>query len=284
MVMLAWRRPDGLLKGVNLLCQDEFGIKDCYGTDEMAEDRWHSLVGGMDEQGFFSYIVPLEYCRALIVEARQQNKRGRHKLPVAYAVWRPLIESAETRIQVQTMLDPHPYDAETAILAQRGSELYKMPEFDPWLFEPFASLHPYIQQNLTSESLRKATQRPGSRKKKAAISRQPDAVKREAAINDILDKHIDTRWRLLFDTRLRRQAALFHLIDRQEDAMLVSAVASQLHPDSGVPAREQTFLRELVNRSLDRGLVHLMSEMLENAGLKSWATGFGNFPDFPDEN
>jgi hypothetical protein len=83
---------------------------------------------------------------------------------------------------------------------------------------------------------------------------------------------------------LRRQAALFKLIDRQEDAELVSAVASQLHPDSGVPAREQAFLRELVNRSLDRGLVHLMSEMLENAGLKSWATGFGNFPDFTDEN
>ncbi|MGH2508063.1 MAG: HEAT repeat domain-containing protein, partial [Ktedonobacteraceae bacterium] len=27
MVMMAWHRPDGLLKGVNLLCQDEWGIK-----------------------------------------------------------------------------------------------------------------------------------------------------------------------------------------------------------------------------------------------------------------
>src|SRR5579859_1810078 len=93
MVMLAWLKPDGLLKGVNLLCQDEWGIKDCYGTDEMPLERWQELVSNMDDQGFISFNVPLDYCRALIVEARQQNKRGRHKLPVAYAVWRPLIEA-----------------------------------------------------------------------------------------------------------------------------------------------------------------------------------------------
>jgi hypothetical protein len=32
MVMLAWKRSDGLLKGVNVLYQDTWGIKDCYGT------------------------------------------------------------------------------------------------------------------------------------------------------------------------------------------------------------------------------------------------------------
>src|SRR5215472_16208600 len=32
MVMISWHRPDGLLKGVNVLYQDQWGIKDCYGT------------------------------------------------------------------------------------------------------------------------------------------------------------------------------------------------------------------------------------------------------------
>ncbi len=156
MVMLAWIKPDGLLKGVNLLCQDEWGIKDCYGTDEMPMERWQELVGNMDEQGFISFKVPLDYCRALIVEARQQNKRGRHKLPVAYAVWRPLIESgmpaAKKTLSPPTMLEPLHFDEHTSELAARGDELYKLPEFDPWLFEPFASLHPYVNSYLNLDA------------------------------------------------------------------------------------------------------------------------------------
>ena len=69
MVILSWQRPDGLLKGVNVLYQDEWGIKDCYGTDEMEMERWTELVESMEEQGFGSFKVPLAYCRALITEA-----------------------------------------------------------------------------------------------------------------------------------------------------------------------------------------------------------------------
>ena len=135
MVMLAWSKPDGLLKGVNLLCQDEWGIKDCYGTDEMPLERWLELVGNMDDQGFISFNVPLEYCRALIAEARQQSKRARHKLPVAYAVWRPLIEAGgptpKNAHATSTMLEPLLYDESLGQLAARGDELYQLPEFDP---------------------------------------------------------------------------------------------------------------------------------------------------------
>ncbi|TMC33912.1 MAG: hypothetical protein E6J31_17650, partial [Chloroflexi bacterium] len=86
MIMLSWRRPDGLLKGVNVLYQDQWGIKDCYGTDEMDPDRWMELVSDMNDQGFGSFRVPLEFGRALIAEARAVNKRTRRKLPIAYAI------------------------------------------------------------------------------------------------------------------------------------------------------------------------------------------------------
>src|SRR5205823_1043220 len=35
LIMLSWQRPDGLIKAVNVLYQDSWGIKDCYGSDEM---------------------------------------------------------------------------------------------------------------------------------------------------------------------------------------------------------------------------------------------------------
>src|SRR5204862_8118383 len=95
MVMLAWQRPDGLLKGVNVLYQDEWGIKDCYGTDEMYPVRWMELVSDMNDQGFGSFRVSLEFGRALIAEARAINKRTRRKLPIAYAICSPFIEGEE---------------------------------------------------------------------------------------------------------------------------------------------------------------------------------------------
>ena len=270
MVMLAWLKPDGLLKGVNLLCQDEWGIKDCYGTDEMPLERWQELVSNMDDQGFISFNVPLDYCRALIVEARQQNKRGRHKLPVAYAVWRPLIESGipatkETAPTV-TMLEPLHFDEHTAQLAARGDELYKLPEFDPWLFEPFANLHPYVHNYLNLNAQHGLA--PGRKRKTPAKGSEAQRREQEVLVDTVLEKVIDTRWRLLYDTRLRRQAALFQLVDRTEEADLISAVAAALHPESGVPPKEQPFLRALIHRSLERGLIQIMAEMLEKAPQK----------------
>lgn len=275
MVMLAWLKPDGLLKGVNLLCQDEWGIKDCYGTDEMPLERWQELVSNMDEQGFISFNVPLDYCRALVAEARQQNKRGRHKLPVAYAVWRPLIEAGvpaaprpapKEAPSTITMLEPLHFDEHTSQLAARGEELFKLPEFDPWLFEPFASLHPYVHNYLNLSAQHNLA--PGRKRKGAPRLSETQRREQEVLVDTVLEKVIDTRWRLLYDTRLRRQAALFQLVGRNDEADLISAVAAALHPESGVLPKEQSFLRMLVHRSLERGLIHIMAEMLEKTPQK----------------
>ncbi|HLI69332.1 MAG TPA: HEAT repeat domain-containing protein [Ktedonobacteraceae bacterium] len=281
MVMLSWSKPDGLLKGVNLLCQDEWGIKDCYGTDEMAMERWQELIGSMDGQGFISFKVPLDYCRALIVEARQQNKRARHKLPVAYSVWRPLIESSNSSQKdvpaSATMIEPQPFNETTARLAAHGDELYNLPEFDPWLFEPFSSLHPYINSYLGLDTPR--GHETGRKRKGTGRLSEAQRREREALVDTVLERVIDTRWRLLYDTRLRRQARLFQLVGREEEAQLIGAVAAALHPDSGVLPQHQPFLRALVHRSLERGLIHMMAEMLENVSLRSSPLNFFNNGD-----
>lgn len=283
MVMLAWSKPGNLLKGVNLLYQDEWGIKDCYGTDEMAMERWGELVSSMDTQGFISFQVPLEYCRALIAEARLQNKRARHKLPVAYSVWRPLIESGDpTRKNapdVMTMVEAQPLDETIAQLAARGDELYRLPEFEPWLFEPFTNLHPYINSYLGLDYLQGSDTPSGRKRKPTAKQAEAQRREREALVDSVLEKVIDNRWRLLYDSRLRRQAALFLLVGRAEDAKLVSAVATVLHPDSGVQSQHQPFLRALVHRSLERGLIHMMAEMMESASLRSSPLSFFNNGD-----
>ena len=285
MVILSWQRPDGLLKGVNVLYQDEWGIKDCYGTDEMEMERWTELVESMEEQGFGSFKVSLAYCRALITEARAINKRTRHKVPVAYAVWRPFIEGDDANKKqnppVMTMLDPLPFTPEVATLAQRGDELYALSEFESWFYDPFANIRSYVGPYT---SILGNMQSPSRSRKRKGSQQKADIHKAdlEAIVSEALDKVIDTKWRMLYETRLRRQGALFQLVERTNDASLVSAVASTLHPDSGVPPRNQPFLRAMMHRSLENGLLRLMTEAFENGPFGGLPLDFlSNEDDLP---
>ena len=263
MILMSWKRPDGLLKGVNVLFQDDWGIKDCYGTDEMEPEHWEELVEGMEEQGFSSFEVSLGYCRAVIAEARAVNKRTRHKVSVAYAVWRPLIEGgspAKKSPPVITITQPLPYSPEVAIQAQRGQELFKLPEFTSWFYDPFDAIRSYIAP-YTSQL--RGVANPRGRKRKGPRKTDDLNTHLESIVSEALEKVIDDQWRLLYESRLRRQAALFQQVDRGDEAQLMSAVASTLHPASGVPPQDQPFLRAMMHRTLESGLVRLMTELFE---------------------
>lgn len=275
MVMLSWQRSDSLLKGVNVLFQDTWGIKDCYGTDEMEVDSWAELVESMEEQGFGSYQVPLDYCRALIADARAMNKRTRHKLPVAYAIWRPLIEDNESTNKnapaTMIMLEPRAFTPELARIAQRGDKLLELREFETWTFEPFASIQPYVNSYINAAGPVNSSR---GRKRKAGKK-----ASQEMIVSDVLEKVVDDKWRQLYETRIRREGALFHFVGREDDALLASAVAAALHPDSGLAPQEQPFLRAFMHRSLSNGLLRMMAEALESGP-------FGSLPLdlFPDED
>jgi len=267
MVMLSWRRSDGLLKGVNVLYQDTWGIKDCYGTDEMEVKSWSELVESMEEQGFGSYRVSLDYGRALIADARAMNKRTRHKLPVAYAIWRPLIEGNESTEKhapiAMIMLEPLAFTPDLAQVAQRGDELLELQEFESWTFEPFESIRPYVNSYIEAAGSVNSTR---GRKRKGGRK-----ASQETIVSDVLERVVDDKWRLLYESRLRRQGALFQYVGRKDDAMLVSAVTAALHPDSGLAPQEQPFLRAFMHRSLNNGLLRMMAEAMEGGS-------FGSFP------
>jgi len=270
MVLLAWKRSDGLLKSVNVLNQDTWGIKDCYGTDEVEVESWSELVEGMEEQGFGSYQVSLDYCRALIADARAMNKRTRHKLPVAFAIWRPLIESIEASSKNDStpkiMLDQAVLTPDLAQLVKLGDELLDLQEFETWTFEPFDSIKPYVNSYIEASG---NVNSPRARKRRGGLK-----ASQETIVSEVLEKVVDDKWRLLYESRLRRQGALFKYIGRGDDALLVSAVSAALHPDSGLAPSEQSFLRAFMHRSLSNGLLRIMAEALEGGP-------FGSFPFGP---
>jgi hypothetical protein len=266
LIMLSWSRKDGQIKGINVLYQDQKGIKDCYGVDEMDVTQWDTLVKDLEEQGFTSFCVPFEYARALIVEARQLNKRSRYKLSIAYSIWRPLIEAGiygKKMIQKlpATLLEPLELDAEVVALAQKGGEIYLTKEFASWLYEPLDRIEPFITRYWTGPV--PSASPPRGRKGKAKME-ELQHVFLEQLIDEALEELADEKWRQLYDARLRRQAALFQIAGRSE-VMLLRAAAALLQPQSGVPLREQAFPRALMRLSIEQGPLRLMVESLHHA-------------------
>ncbi len=277
LIMLAWKRPDGLLKGMNVLYQDQWGIKDCYGIDEVDVQHWEELVVSLDEQGFTGFVVPFAYARALVLEARSLNKRTRRKLPVAYAVWRPLVESEQVREghasgtrAVSTMLEAQQPDQATIELARRGDELYQISEFMSWLYEPGEALDPYITRYwgentpldmLQAKRARKGAARKGRQKEKKALL--------EELVTEALKDLIDDKWRMLHAARLRRQAALFDFIGREDEVSLMRAVSAVLQPGAAVPIEEQSFPRAMMRLSIEQGPLRMMMESLTTGKVGS---------------
>jgi hypothetical protein len=262
LIMLSWRRPDDSLKGVNVLFQDQWGIKECYGIDEVTTDHWGKLVSELREQGLGSFLVSFDYARALLADARAMNKRFRHKLPVAYAIWRPFVEQenglkkAEDSLIIarRVMLDE-----KTRELADKGYDLYRLSEFASWLYEPAGQLEPYISRYWASYSLSES--RHGN-KRKSSRQQEQQLILLEQLVEDALEDIMDDRWRTTYETRLRRQAALFRLMGREPDAVLTCAVAAMLRPDSQIAAQDQPFLRAMMRISIEQGPLRLMMEAL----------------------
>jgi hypothetical protein len=275
LIMLSWKRPDGRLKGVNVLFQDEWGIKDCYGVDEIEMQHWNDLVDDLDKQGFGSFEVPFTYGQELVAEAYVLSKRTRHKLPIAYSIWRPLIEGAEppAKKDFTTILEPHALDDETLALAKRGDEIYQMAEFLSWIYEPPERMEPYTSRYWAAHTLLETSptgKRPRSKGGRKTKQKDEDQkVMLEALITEALTDLIDDRWRLLYEARLRRQAALLRFAGRDSDVALLSAVAAVLHPNSQVPVLEQSFPRTLMRVSIEQGPLRMMVESLGTGDFSS---------------
>ncbi len=120
------------------------------------------------------------------------------------------------------------------------------------------------------------TNQPGRGRRKGQKSQKAQRPNLDALVSEALDALIDEDWRTLYEARLRRQGALFQFAGRGDDAALVSAVASALHPDSGVSVHEQPFLQTMMRLSIEGGPMRMMAEVLEDASF-----GLGPIPIDP---
>lgn len=272
LIMLSWLRPDGLIKGVNVLFHDQKGIKDCYGVDEMDAPQWQSLVHDLDEQGFNSFTVPFDFARQLIIDARALNRRTHTKLPIAYSIWRPLTEAGlyppiflgsdsvpakqKKGARLAGVADLLPITEETLALAQKeGAELYQLREFVSWLYDPVERIEPYISRYWSAQNAVESHKRGGRRELQAVLERLVEEAAHEL---------IDEQWCSTYSARLLRQAALFQQVGREHDATTLQAVASLLLATEKVPAYEQAFPRAALRLSIEQGPLRLMMESLRS--------------------
>lgn len=273
MLILSWQRPDGLIKGVNMLYKDRWGIKECFSADEVEPEEWDDLAQETAREGVGSFQVPLEYARAVIAEARAVTKHARHRLPISYIVWRPLIEGEETKPKKRAAahvlqldcLDPMP---DVVKLAERGNALYDLTEFVSWMFEPIERLHPFIELFWSKQPAL-----PAARRKRSLQKIQQSRSDLEEIVTEAIEALLNQEWQALYAPRLLRQAALFALNGRAKDAQLAQAVASVLR--SPTPLAEQSFVRAMMRYSIEQGPIRMLAEALE-------AGQFGPLGLFPE--
>lgn len=266
MLILSWQRPDGRIKGVNLLYQDVWGIKECFSADEVEPREWDDLAQETAQKGVGSFQASLEYARVLLAAARAVNKRTRHRLPVSYIVWRPLIEGeqeAKPKKRTSThalQLDPLDLTPDVIALAERGNALYDLTEFVSWMFEPIERLHPFIELFWAKQPAV-----PPARRRRSLQKIQQSRSDLEEIVTEAIEVLIDYEWQTLYASRLLRQAALFILNGRAKDAQLAQAVASVLR--SPAPVTEQSFVRAMMRYSIEQGPIRMLAEALESGRL-----------------
>jgi len=147
------------------------------------------------------------------------------------------------------------------------------------MFEPFQDIIPYMNRYWEQQPVTNLFQPrpPGGRSfKKREQEQKRNTALLESLIDEALDQLISEDWRTLYEKRLRRQATLFTLAGRKEDARLLCAVASVLQPTSPVAPREQAFLRAMLRFSIQQGPMRIMAESLDPNDLNSMLEMFDN--------
>lgn len=276
LIMLSWRRRDHLIQGINLLVNAGYGLKDCYSIDEINGMQWQALVKDFQEHGYNSISVPFEYARALAIEAYGQKKRARGYLPLTYSLWRPYIEGSDTREKKKKLIaslvavKQVPLTKLASSYALDGEELFELPEFASWSYDPMSRIIPYINRYMALLPQTFDLTQPGqlqlSRKQEQELALSLDQLVKEAT-----EALIDTKWRLTYESLLRRQAAFFQQTERDRIGRVIQGIAAALHPDSSMPLEQQTFPQALLRISIKHGPLRLMLESLRSNATRAKA-------------
>jgi len=277
LLTLSWLRPDGLLKIVNVFLGEKEGVRECYGMVESTIEHWNELIAALAKQSFGCFLVPFSYSLTMIAEAVTTTRRLRRKLPIAYFIWRPMLDPKtleENAAPVVTALPPQPLNEEARILAENGEELYALFEFTSWLYQKPTDLAPFLQKiwkdgqtpiGVAPKNGKNGKSSKGGKKAKN-MNQQILAV-----LDEAMTLTMDDTWRLFYEKLLRRQALLLHLTHREQESHRALAVAAMLHPSSGVPIQKQSFPRFMMHLSLNQGGVDVLADIIEEGNIDETA-------------
>jgi hypothetical protein len=132
-------------------------------------------------------------------------------------------------------------------------------DIDPYIRRYWGETTPLDM--VQAKHARKGSARKGRQKEKRALL--------EELVGEAVKTLIDDKWRLLYAARLRRQAALFDFIGREEEVSLMRAVSAVLQPGSDIPIEEQAFPRIMMRLSIEQGPLRKMMESLATGKMGS---------------
>lgn len=250
-VVVARRRPDGMLKVLSVLINDTDGLKGCLGVDALKDEELAEIEATLVSEGLVPAEVSLAQARAMVAEARAMALGRSRRLPMEYELWKGLLEGPSGEAADASDAPGWPPvsagdvgrraddQAMLALLPKTGA-LAGAPEFRQWVLEP-GLVWPYVDE--------------WSYARGAAASPASERETLDQLVDLAAQDLIDRDKRALLSRRLLRQAWLLERAGKADAARLAESAAIALDPVRGVPLQVQPFVRGMVlNSFFDAGL------------------------------
>jgi HEAT repeats len=228
--------PDDVYEFLDLMFNDQQGIKDCFGGQAEDVDEVEDMIAdGLGEMGIELVDVGIEKARAEIERAYQTTLKAGRRLPPSYMSWKAWLQGEDPE-PVEVFPLPEITPREQADLLARCDELIALEEFDSWAFNP---------EHL--QDLERKFERLAHRKNASAATIHK-------LIGQGIKEIVDDEYRRLLRERLERQAWLLTQIYGEEDIPKLALAAAAGLADGATPPEKHPLLREMLLVSLTNAL------------------------------
>jgi hypothetical protein len=243
--LISRRGEDGALCLVDVMFNDEEGIKHCFGG-EVGADELEELLDELEAQKISPVRVSHRRCLAALDQACDVAWEAGHPPPMAYVAWRAFIEGCGpdggARAPAPDLDDLAPLVLpvqERQALVRASYELLLQDEFAYWFFNP---------DEIGDLDQRYLDMVEGS-------GQGLDALSLRCLLRQGVREIVTDRVRGLIRGRLLRMAPLLRAIyEDQEVWQWAAAAADGLAGDSSTPLEDHPLLLGIVARSLENAL------------------------------
>ncbi|MFW6275928.1 MAG: hypothetical protein ACOC2M_04785, partial [bacterium] len=237
-------KPNSDVLMMNVIINDVHGILDCFGFYGISKDDFKRIIDRFQEKSS-RFVISPEYCRHVLEEAEKINKINNLAIPYEYIAWKAALKDIEP-----TYFDSEEITREWADrkFLSESEQLNKFPDFENWFFEDddHQAIKSHIEKTVNNIA----------EKKDFYLQNQQEFIDYiESEISELLPLIFEPAIRKMYKKRLQNTAILFDIAEAEHFRNISASLAWAMSPESNFDIMNNSFIREIVKKTIIEGLV-----------------------------